>query len=224
MASAIEHFDDTFSRAQSQLIGSMHILESFNTVQEENDEPKFTYNTLTEASDMGRFGIVLAVASMDDYFTRKYSEVMVQAIKRHGVNSKFTTMLEDAGLDVAGAINLLSMDRPYRRIRSLAQDYYRNYSTQSTEKIDKLYETIGISKLSLHSQKRTKRKTLISSVTELVKRRHKIVHAGDLTQTGKLQKMDNKTVNRIGHVRIFVQSAEEHINAYLKQKRKNVPL
>lgn len=181
MADAYTHFLDTHARAHSQVQGSHTVLKLFNAAQIKAGKPKFTYNTLTAASDMGRFGIVLAVASMDDFFTRKYAEVMVKAIKRHGVNSKFTEMLEDAGLDLSGALELISMDRPYRRIRSIAQDYYRNYTTQSTHNIDKLYETLGVKNLSLHAQKRSKRKTLTSSVSELVRRRHKIVHAGDLT-------------------------------------------
>ena len=169
---------------------------------------------------MGRFGIVLSVASMDDFFTRKYAEVMIKAIKKHGVNKGFTEMLESAGLDVAGALELISMDRPYRRIRTIAQDYYRNYTTQTTGKIDDLFKTIGISNLSIHAQNRSKRKTLISSVTELVKRRHKIVHSGDLTRTGKLQKIDQKTVNRIKDIKIFVNFANDHIDNYLKQRKK----
>lgn len=217
MAKAFEHFKDTYQRANSQLNGSFHILDLFNDSLEEG-ETKHQYNTLTEASDMGRFGIVLAVASMDDYFTRKYAEVMVPAIKRHGVNSQFTDMLESAGLDVAGALELVSMERPYRRIRSLAQNNYKNYTTQTTDKIDKLFETIGLKNLCEHAEKRAKRKTLIKSVTELVKRRHKIVHAGDLTQTGKLQKIDLKTVKRIPHVYLFVEHAELHINEFMKQK------
>ncbi len=218
MADAYTHFNETFQRSNSQLEGSFHILNAFNEGQDENGEPRFTYNTLTEASDMGRFGIVLAVASMDDFFTRKYAEVMIKAIKRHGVNKKFTAMLEDAGLDVAGALELISMDRPYRKIRTLAQEHYSNYTTQSTSKIDDLLETIGISKLCQHAQSRSKRKTLIKSISELVKRRHKIVHSGDLTRTGKLQAIDTRTVRRIPHVQIFVKHANEYIDAFLKQK------
>ncbi len=217
MADAITHFEEIFARANSQLAGSLAILDAFNENQSQEGEPKFTYNTLTEASDMGRFAIVLAVASMDDYFTRKYAEVMVKAIKKHGVNSSFTNMLEEAGLDLAGALELLSMERPYRKIRTLAQDYYQNYTTQSTSKIDKLYETIGIASLSKHAERRSKRKTLITSINELVKRRHKIVHSGDLTRTGKIQKIDTRLVNRINDVRIFVECSNKHIDAFLKQ-------
>jgi len=218
MADALTHFEGIFARAYSQLDGSIHILDAFNETQEENGDPKFTYNTLTEASDMGRFAIVLTVASMDDYFTRKYAEIMVKAIKKKGVNTSFTKMLEDAGLDLAGALELLAMERPYRKIRTLAQNYYQNYTTQSTGKIDKLFETVGISKLSSHAQRRSRRKTLITSVNELVKRRHKIVHSGDLTRTGKIQKIDARTVKRINDIKLFVECSNTHINAFLKQK------
>jgi hypothetical protein len=217
MASAIQHFEETYARAFSQLEGSTHILRAFNENRKKG-EAKYTYNTLSEASDMGRFGIVLSVASMDDYFTRKYAEVMIRCIKKNGVNKKFVDMLEEAGLSVAGALELISLDRPYRRIRKIAQDHYRNYTTQSTEKIDSLYETIGIKDLCEHARRRSGKKTLVKSVSELVNRRHKIVHSGDLTTTGKLQKIDSRTLNRVLHLREFVLKADEHIEAFMKQK------
>ncbi|MDA0689625.1 MAG: hypothetical protein O2948_13380 [Proteobacteria bacterium] len=218
MADAITHFQETILRAESMLNGSFAILDGFNKLQKEKGEPEYTYNTLNEASDMGRFSIVLAVASMDDYFTRKYAEILVKALKKRGVSAKFTAMLEDAGLDIAGALELVSMERPYRRIRSIAQEYYRNYTTQSTHKIDSLYETIGCKNLSKHIERRSKRKTLITSVTQLVKRRHNIVHAGDLSRTGKLQSIDTKTVKRIADVKLFVNCANTHIDDFMKQK------
>jgi hypothetical protein len=221
MTTAIQHFEATFARAFSQLQGSFHVLDAFNENREEGEE-EYTYNSLNEASDMGRFGIVLAVASMDDYFTRKYAEVMVRCIKKNGVNKKFVEMLEQAGLSVAGALELISLDRPYRRIRKIAQDHYRNYTTQSTEKIDSLYETIGISGLCEHARRRSGKKTLLSSVSELVQRRHKIVHSGDLTTLGRLQKIDSRTVRRIPHLQEFVQKADEHIDAFLLQKPKKM--
>lgn len=221
MPKAIESFEATYARALSQLSGSFHILDAFNRAREEDSEKKYIYNDRHEVSDMGRFGIVLAVAAMDDYFTRKYAEIMIPAIKKNGINSRFTEMLESAGLDVSGALELLSMERPYRRIRTLAQDYYRNYTTQSTDKIDALFHTIGISGLSGHAQRRSnKPKALLKSVNELVSRRHKIVHAGDLTRTGKIQKIDQRVVNRIKDIDIFVQSSELHINQFMEQKKK----
>ncbi len=219
MADAFHHFEETFARAQSQIKGSHAILNLFNdTLEERKDE--YTYSSLHEASDMGRFGIVLAVASMDDFFTRKYAEVMVQAVKRHGVNPKFTAMLEEAGLDIAGALELIALSRPYRRIRAIAQKHYRNYTTQSTKKIDDLFATIGIKDLCTHAQKRADRKSLLTSVNAIVKRRHQIVHAGDLTQTGKLVDLNQAMIKKVEHLRIFVEYSNEHIDAFMKQKPK----
>ncbi len=221
MPKAIDFFEQTHARAISQLDGSNAILRVLNGVERDAGRSDLDYNDRHEVSDMGRFGIVLAVAAMDDYFTRKYAEVMVPCIKRHGVNSHFTVMLENAGLDLAGALELLAMERPYRRIRTMAQDFYRNYSTQSTDKIDKLYRTIGITGLSAHSQRRsTKKKSLLKSINEIVSRRHKIVHAGDLTRTGRLQKIDQRLVNRISDIKMFVESADQHIDAFMRQRRR----
>lgn len=220
MSNAFEHFERIYERAWSQVIGSTHILESFNEHREENGEEKLKYNEVSEVTDMARFGIVLAVAAMDDYFTRKYAEVLVRSLKRHGVTPAFSKMLEDAGLDLAGALALLHMQKPYGRIRKIAQDYYSGHVTQSENRIDSLFETIGISNLCSHAQRRAKRKALLTSIRILVKRRHKIVHAGDMSRTGVIAKIDNTLLKRIEHVELFVKSADAHIEAFTKQKAK----
>jgi hypothetical protein len=219
MAKAIDIFEETFQRAWSQVAGSLHVYQLFKDVHEENKEPVKNYNETIEATDIARFGIVIGVAAMDDYFTRKYADVLVPCIKKKGVNPKMVEMLEGAGLNVAGALDLLAMERPFRRIRKLAQDYYKGYATHSIGKIDALYATLGISKLSEHSQRRAKRQTLIQSVESFVKRRHQIVHGGDLNRRGNLQPIDMKFMKKLNDIELFVRSADLHIDAYLKQKR-----
>lgn len=196
MATAIQQFQITYGRAWSQIVGSTAVLDAFNAVAEEEEKPKHKFNQLHEASDMARFGIVLAVAAMDDFFTRKYAEALAPALKRHGINESFAKMLEEAGFDIASAINLLQMQRPYSRIRKIAQDHYSNLVTQSENRIDSLYETIGIKNLCEHAQRRSKRKNLLKSLNILVKRRHKIVHAGDIGRRGRVSPIDKTTINR----------------------------
>ena len=197
-----------------------HVLDLFNAAQKEGGEKELEYNDLHEVTDMARFGIVLSVAAMDDYFTRKYAEVLAPALKRHGITDSFSEMLESAGLDLAGAIALLQMKRPYSRIRKIAQDYYSGFVTQSENRIDSLYETIGITNLCQHAQQRSKRKQLLKSINILVKRRHKIVHAGDMSRNGLVAPIDRTTINRIKLIEVFVTNADAHIESYLKQKPK----
>ena len=206
-------------RAVSQIAGSLSLLRAVNKL---GKDEKIELNDNHTVSDMARFGIVLSVAAMDDYFTRKYAEVFVPSLKRHGLNKHCAEMLEKAGLDLQSAIELLTMQRPYSRLRKLAQDHYKNYSTQSVSKIDDLYATIGITNLSRHTQNRANRRTLIASIDLMVKRRHKIVHAGDLTRTGKLNPLSEKEIEkRMNDILLFVKSADNHIEAYLKQKKKS---
>ncbi|MFT4175359.1 MAG: hypothetical protein QM627_01775 [Luteolibacter sp.] len=218
MASALDTFKSTFARARLQIKSSTHVLKIINTLNEEEGQPKIAYNDSTEVSDIARFGIILGVAAMDDYFTRKFAEVLVPCIKTRGVNKKMAEMLENSGLDLAGALGLLAMDRPYRRIRKHAQDFYETYSTQSMPKIDGLFSTLGIANLSQHAERRAKKKKLISSIEAFVKKRHEIAHAGDLIRYGKLQKVDLAFMKRLDHIEIFVHSCDTHINNFMNQK------
>ena len=220
MASSLEQFQRTHDRAWSQIVGSAHFLNAINEARKDKGEKKYDYDDLEAVSDMARFGIVLAVAAMDDYFTRKYAEILVKSLKKNGVTHAFSKMLEAAGLDLAGALDLLQMQKPYSRIRKIAQDYYSGHVTQSENRIDTLFETLGIKGLCAHAQSRSRKKALLTSINILVKRRHKIVHAGDMSRTGVIAKIDMRTVKRIVHVKIFVVNADKHIESYLKQKKK----
>lgn len=215
MSSAFDSFQATFDRATQQITSAKELLppaeKRKHAFQSINDHPP--------SADLVRFNVVLSIAAMDDYFTRKYAEVLVPCLKRHGIRSEFTAMLEDAGLDLAGSLELISMDRPYRRIKKLAQDFYKSYATQSTKRIDELFKTIGISGLSEHTQRRAKRKNLLQSIELLANRRHQIVHAGDLNRRGTLQPIELNILNKSKDVYVFVAHAEVHINDYVKQKK-----
>jgi len=196
MPSASELFEANMLRAQSMLAGSEAIVEIFNEHRMGEGHGRYDYDSLTEASDMGRASIMLSVAAFDDYFTRKYSEVLLPSIKKHGVNKKLEDVLLAAGLSVAASLELLTMKRPYRRIRTLASGYYRRYTTQRVDAIDKLFATIGLVNLCKRAEVTSNRKTLLRSVEILVHRRHEIVHGADLNKHGRLQRVDPREINR----------------------------
>ena len=204
------------NRAQSLLAGSEAIVEIFNEHGMGDGHGNYDYDSLTEAGDMGRASIMLSVAAFDDYFTRKYSEALLPSIKKHGVNKKLEDVLQAAGLSVAASLELLTMKRPYRRIRTLASGYYHRYTTQRADAIDKLFATVGLVNLCKRAEVAAKRKTLLRSVEILVHRRHEIVHGADLNKHGKLQKVNPKEIDRrISDVFMLVGFCDNLIDAHI---------
>jgi hypothetical protein len=196
------------------LAGSIVVVNLFNDMKNDKDFDN-TYDSLNAASDMGRAAIVLAVAAMDDYFTRKYAEVLVPSIKKRGVTKEFCDILSKSGLDIKASLELMTMSKPYRRIRTMAEKYCSDYTTQREHKIDDLFATIGLNKLSVHAQKKSKRKGLLKSISILVDRRNSIVHAGDMSRRGKLQKIEPESVaKRLKDLEIFINNCNEIIDNF----------
>ena len=69
--------------------------------------------------DIVRGAVVLAVAALDTYVTDVFSEKLVPYLKAYNPDPELIELLYDAGLDTKEALGLLSMERPYRRIRTL---------------------------------------------------------------------------------------------------------
>ena len=67
-------------------------------------------------------------------------------------------ILYEAGLDTNEALNLIKMDRPFRRIRSLVTIYYRKYTTHRFDIIDKLFLSFELKKISDKAQSKSKKK------------------------------------------------------------------
>lgn len=174
-------------------------------------------------SDMGRAAIVLAVSAMDQYFTRRFCELLVPFLKTHGPTPGLIEILAEAGFDTKEALVAIGMIRPYRRIRTLVEAHLDGYTTQRFEIIDRLFLSIGLKALCMNVAQKTKRKKIQSSIERLVDRRHEIAHAGDVNSYGKLTPIDFPTLKkRFEHLDLFVTSADEIIEARLKPiKRSN---
>ena len=161
------------------------------------------------ADDVLRGAVVLSVAAMDAYFTRRFAELLVPFLKKKGPNAKLIRMLEIAGLNTAVALELAVMERPYRRIRSLVQRYLSTYTTQRFQAIDELFLALGVKDLSKNAQGMAHRKTLLRRVELLVERRHQIVHEGDNSQNGKLNHIDaNESIGRLQDLMVYVEKAD----------------
>jgi hypothetical protein len=164
-----------------------------------------------DLSDMTRAAVVLTVAAMDAYFTGVFAERLVPYLKKRKIPPKaLIAILQKAGLDTGVAIELLGMKRPYRRVRKLMDSYLAQHVTQRSDVIDELFLAYGFKDFSRHAQSRARLKNLLTSIGNLVRRRHQIVHKGDLNSHGKLQGINTPQIQRrVMHVVKFVASADE---------------
>ena len=145
MPTARQRFDVTIGRSISLFGMAEHWNNSCPSLPKETENPDF-YN------DIGRAGVVLAVAAMDAYFTKKFEEIIIPYLKKKGATPELTTLLQAAGLDVAQALELVTMARPFRRIKSLIESHLDRYTTQKFESIDSLFKSVGLPKLSVTIQ------------------------------------------------------------------------
>ena len=167
--------------------------------------------------DLLRAGVVFAVAGMDAYFTDRFAESLVRFLKSRGPTADLTKLLAQAGLDTRAALEMLSMQRPYRRVRTLLEWHLSRKTTQKQDVIDKLFRVYGVPDLCANAQRHAKKKELLAVVDDAVLRRHSIVHSGDLNAHDKAQPIDDARASRyIQTIELFVTSAEYVIAKSLK--------
>jgi hypothetical protein len=153
---------------------------------------------------------VIAVAGMDAYFTDVFAERLVPFLKKKGTTKGLTNLLEAAGMDVEMALQLLSMQRPFRRIRTLVEVHLERHVTQRSKAIDELFEAYGIPGICENVERKLKRKRLLREIELLVERRHAIAHDGDLNNHGKLADLNGVWVrNRALDVQKLVATVDE---------------
>ena len=165
------------------------------------------------SSDLVRAAVVLSVAAMDAYFTRKFEDILIPYVRKQGPNPRIIDVLQKAGLDTEQALTMATMDRPFRRVRTLVHSYLETYTTQRFSVIDELFLCFGLKDLCENARGMTGRKRLLRSVEILVDRRHQIVHEGDLDGHGKLRRIEPvPTLRRIQQMALFVRKADELID------------
>jgi len=167
--------------------------------------------------DLARSSVVLSVAAMDAYFTDVFAETLVPILKKQGATKGLAVLLEEAGFDTEQALNTLTMKRPYRRIRTIIDNYFEKYVTQRFERIDKLFLSYGFKDFSNRVQRSIGRRNMVRRVEKLVQRRHDIVHDGDMNSRGCLQPVDvTEFITRISDLIDFVRAADKMIMSKLK--------
>ncbi len=170
--------------------------------------------------DIMRAAIVLAVAAMDNYFTNRFVEMFIPFLKTRGPTKGLLDLLGKAGFDTKLALEMLTMERPYRRLRSLVDSYLDRFVTQRFEVIDSLFLAYGVKNFTHSVQAKIGRKTLLRSIEILVERRHAIVHGGDLNAHNCLVDIDGSEVlRRITDMEVFVTGAEKFLNSLVRVKK-----
>ncbi|WP_439869666.1 HEPN domain-containing protein [Pseudomonas syringae] len=169
-------------------------------------------NVPTAPKDIIRAAVVLAVAALDAYVTDVFVEKLATYLKRHRPDDSLVELLLKAGLDTREALSLLTMERPYRRIRNLVRSYYAQYTTQRFEVIDSVFLVYRLSKIIDSAAKKTSKAHVKSRVGDLIIRRHEIVHSGDYNQANRIQDIDEaKTKRWIGALEDLVAAMDEII-------------
>jgi len=159
--------------------------------------------------DIIRGAVVIAVSSLDAYVTDVFSEKFITYIKKHGVDDNLAKLLYEAGLDTKAALELITMDRPYRRIRTFIDVYYSKSTTQKYNVIDDLFKLYHLPKLTENAERRSGRIKLRRSVEILIERRHEIAHNGDYNRHGKINDISSETVyRRINDLEILVSNMD----------------
>jgi hypothetical protein len=201
---AIKLFDQTMTRSRSLL--DLH-----------KKLPPEQIALLSNQDDLLRAAVALAVAGMDAYFTDRFAESLVPFLKRRGATQGVVKILHDAGLNTQAALEMLTMQRPYRRIRTLIESHLSNYTTQRQEVIDALFLVYGVKDLCKNAQGIARRATLLRRVDVTVLRRHSIVHEGDYNAHGKLRALSNRyATGYVKDIDLLVRSCEAILSKALR--------
>lgn len=202
---AIQAFQSTSARAKALITLYDGLLPSNRSI------------AMLDVADLLRSAVTLSVAGMDAYFTDRFAESLVPFLKKHGATSDLKDLLSRAGLNTQAALEMLTMQRPYRRIRALVEAYLSTYTTQKRKVIDELFLIYGIKGLCGNAEKYARKKKLLTSVDGAVLRRHAIVHAGDLNDYYRPRPITPRLAARyVGNVEIFVTHAEAILTNALK--------
>ncbi|EGG94365.1 hypothetical protein IMCC1989_37 [gamma proteobacterium IMCC1989] len=197
---AHEKFIKTIRRCES-------LVESYKKLQIINQEDSVD---VPMPKDIIRGAVVLAVAALDTYVTDVFSEKLVPYLKKFNPTKDLIDLLYASGLDTKEALNLLTMERPYRRIRTLIESYYASYTTQKFDVIDKIFKPYSLTQITENAAKLSGRKSIKKSVEKLVERRHQIAHSGDYSSHGRIIEIDEDQIaKRIDHLELLVNNIDK---------------
>ncbi|MDH3890616.1 MAG: hypothetical protein OEV49_05995 [candidate division Zixibacteria bacterium] len=160
-------------------------------------------------SDLIRSSVVLSVAAMDTYFTARFTELIVPYLKTHEPHDDLIRILEESGFNIRKSLVMISMTRPYRRIRALVQNHVERITTQRFDAVDDLFVCLGFKNMCQNAQGLLGRSRIKRSVEILVERRHQIVHDGDINRHDRLRPIGTvTTLKRLKDLNLFVGACD----------------
>lgn len=169
--------------------------------------------------DIIRGAVVLSVSAFDKYVTDVFAEKIIDYIKKYKIKRTLVKLLEDAGLNVAATLELIKMQRPHRRIRTLIEKHYCKFTTQKFYVIDEIFLKYDISDITSKAAFKDGKKLLKRSVEKLIERRHQIAHNGDYDKYHKIIDIkEDAILRRIKNLKTLVQNMDEIIENRFKQK------
>ena len=169
-----------------------------------------------DSSDLLRAALVFGVAAMDSYFTDVFAERFIPYLQKKGPNKAMVSLLENAGLGTETALKIMTMKRPYRRIRTLVEESLEKKVTQTTNVIDDLFLAFDLKNFTQHIAQLKRRKTLLRSIRNAVNRRHKIAHDGDINSHGNLNPITRRDVqHKLKDIVLFVAGADQILQSQL---------
>ncbi len=210
--SALRRFQSTMDRCKSIL--ALH-----------------NHNPSCPESELLRLVVVLAVSGFDMYAADRFAEAFIPFVKGRNLTSKDDEFFTEIGLNVRGAIEIMksSPKRPLRGIRRVVDEYLSHKAMQSEKGINKLYRFYGFTQFlddvfapkKRRQRIKTGRKTKIAKdFTDMVQRRHQIVHNADYDGKYHVQPIEVKTVERwLGSLQETVKRFETRLAARFASKQ-----
>jgi len=199
--SAKQRFDDTIKRCETII----ELSEDQYIAQLSNGDLK---------GELMRYAAVLAVSALDMYAGDTFGEKFVSVLKSHTPCKRDTDFLDKIHVNMIDILELLreTPKRPYRRMRTLVDEYLSRNAMQSLDKIDDLYKYFDLPKITARACAVAKRTKLKASVLKLVRRRNTIVHVCDYNGQNVVQRIDAKKVKRwIADVKCLVEGMDKLI-------------
>lgn len=203
MTKAYNVFLTTFKRSVDLIL----LYDRLRKVRFKKDPKRLSHD---ELSDLLRSAVVLGVSSMDMYFTDLFVEFLIPYLRKKGPTPPLVKFLEEAGLGAEAALDMVTMKRPYRRIRSIVEAYLDDYTTQREDIVNGLFKPYGIKNICGKAETKAKRKTLLKRIKKLTDRRHQIAHKGDLNNYNKPRRIGRDDIEKLlQELNLFIESFDK---------------
>ena len=136
--------------------------------------------------DILRCAVVLSIAALDRYTKNCFLEAFTALISRVQNCDARDRLFADANVDVSFLMKLMKKgtESVYEEVKTRVGKALSNRTFQDAEKIRELFSCFGMPNLINNAECRSGDQELWANVDEMIQRRHKIVHAGDVDEHG----------------------------------------